>query len=230
MRRCANCGGPIPASMRRDAKSCSVRCRQAKKRFSDAVGLAERFASGVPLKLAYADPPYPGLSRRYYGDHPDYAGEVDHAQLIAQLTEFDGWALSTSARSLQAVLALCPPDVQIAAWHRGARHTASKRPVSAWEPVIYWGGRPDLSGADSATPGQRDGSATAQRRTDSLVYPAKPRLTDPNRVTGAKPAAFSRWVFDLLGATAGDQFTDLFPGSGAVGRAWETFTTVLHDA
>jgi hypothetical protein len=37
------------------------------------------------------------LSRRYYADHPDYAGEVDHAAQVDQLTGYDGWALSTSA-------------------------------------------------------------------------------------------------------------------------------------
>lgn len=29
-----------------------------------------------------------------------------------------------------------------------------------------------------------------------------------------------RWVFDLLGALPGDEFVDVFPGSGGVGRAW----------
>ncbi len=53
-----------------------------------------------PLRLAYADPPYPGRSARYYSAHPDYAGEVDHAALLAQLAEFYRWALSTSADAL----------------------------------------------------------------------------------------------------------------------------------
>jgi site-specific DNA-methyltransferase (adenine-specific) len=63
-----------------------------------------------PLKVAYADPPYPGQSKRHYGDHVDYAGEVDHADLIATLErDFpDGWALSTSVPALAGVLALCP--------------------------------------------------------------------------------------------------------------------------
>jgi hypothetical protein len=29
------------------------------------------------------------------------------------------------------------------------------------------------------------------------------------------------WVLALLGVRADDEFTDLFPGSGAVGRAYE---------
>ena len=78
-------------------------------------------ASGVtPFRLAYADPPYPGKAF-YYRDHADYGGEVDHAALIEQLAAYDGWALSTSAEALPAVLALCPPGVRVAAWVRGER-------------------------------------------------------------------------------------------------------------
>jgi hypothetical protein len=31
------------------------------------------------------------------------------------------------------------------------------------------------------------------------------------------------WVFDCLGAHEADELTDLFPGSGAVTRAWASF-------
>ena len=42
------------------------------------------------MRIAYADPPYPGCAHLYEG-HPDYAGEVDHADLCRRLeTEFDG--------------------------------------------------------------------------------------------------------------------------------------------
>jgi hypothetical protein len=44
--------------------------------------------------------------------------------------------------------------------------------------------------------------------------------TLPGRVVGAKPAAVCAWIFALLGAAPGDTLDDLFPGSGAVGRAW----------
>jgi hypothetical protein len=44
-------------------------------------------------------------------------------------------------------------------------------------------------------------------------------------VVRAKPAAVCRWIFGLLGAQAGDSLDDLFPGSGAVGRAWAVFTS-----
>ncbi|WP_067807557.1 hypothetical protein [Actinomadura formosensis] len=232
-RLCAWCDGPIPATMRRDSVCCSVRCRQARHRFNRTVGApATGTGGGVeygrPLRLAYADPPYPGNARLYRG-HPDYAGEVDHAALIARLTGYDGWALSTSAAALPAVLALCPPGVRVAAWHRGERPTVSRWPLNAWEPVIYSGGRP-------ADPSHVDGRVGA-RRVDSLVHGISPMTTLPGRVIGAKPAAFCRWVFDLLGAAPGDTLDDLFPGSGAVTRAWAAFTNppnpspeALHDA
>lgn len=83
----------------------------------------------------------------------------------------------------------------------------SYRPLNAWEPVIYHGGRAYPSPVDA-------------RRLDALAYVARARTTDRHRVVGAKPAAFCFWLFDLLGALPGDDFVDLFPGSGGVARAW----------
>ena len=129
-----------------------LRCRQARHGFLRAAGQAAPVAGGRPLRLAYADPPYPGKAWRYRG-HPDYAGEVDHAALIGRLAGYDGRALSTSAEALPGVLALCPPGVRVAAWHRGERPTASRWPLHAWEPVIYSGGR--RSSVTSAAPARR---------------------------------------------------------------------------
>lgn len=210
-RACVWCHRPIPRTARRDALCCSVRCRQARHRFGRSVGRSRSVAQGLPLRLAYADPPYPG-NARLYCNHPDYAGEVDLVALLAHLAAFDGWALSTSAASLPAVLALCPPGVRVAAWHRGERPTRHHRPLNAWEPVIYHGGR-ELD------------TDPAVRRTDSLVHGVSPMTTLHTRVVGAKPAVFCRWVFELIGALPGDAFEDLFPGSGAVTRAWAVFST-----
>jgi hypothetical protein len=207
-RLCAWCENPIPARAGCDAVCCSVRCRQARHRFLRAVGYAESVAPGHPLRLAYADPPYPGKARLYRG-HPDYRGEVDHAELIGRLAAYDGWALSTSAGAPPAVLALCPPGVRVAAWHRGERATRSRWPLHAWEPVIFHGGRQLVTGP---------------RRADSLVCGVGPLDTLPGRVIGAKPAAVCRWIFTLLGAGPGDILDDLFPGSGAVARAWAAYT------
>jgi hypothetical protein len=206
-RPCAWCSEPIPARARRDSVCCSKRCRQARHRFLRAAGYAES-VTGRPLRLAYADPPYPGKAW-LYREHPDYAGEVDHAALIASLAAYDGWALSTSAEALPAVLALCPAGVRVASWHRGERVTTSRWPLSAWEPVIYHGGR--------QLPAE-------SRRVDSIVCGIAPVTTLPGRVIGAKPPAVCRWIFDLLGAGPQDTLDDLFPGSGSVGRAWAAFT------
>jgi hypothetical protein len=86
---------------------CSVRCRQARHRFLRAAGYAES-VPGRPLRLPDADPPCPGKAY-IYRDDLDYAGEVDHAELVGRLAAYDGWALSTSAAALPSVLALCPP-------------------------------------------------------------------------------------------------------------------------
>jgi hypothetical protein len=201
--------------MRRDAKYCRQSCRQASHRFG-AECVARRRAT-EPLRLAYADPPYPGLARRYYRDHPDYAGEVDHDALLARLQAFDGWALSTSSRALPQILALCVArglPVRVAAWFRGVRPTASAWPLPAWEPVVYVGGRRLVS---------RDVAH------DALIRHARPRLTDPGRVVGAKPAAFCFWLFGLMGARPGDLLVDLFPGSGGVARAWHLYEASAVD-
>lgn len=161
------------------------------------------------MRLAYADPPYPGNARRYYGSHPDFAGEVDHAALLSRLASYDGWALSTSARALPAVLALCVAQgltVRVGAWMRGARPHATAHVVNAWEPVVFAGGRDTSDG----TP-------------DALIAVARARPTLPTSVVGMKPPAFIEWVFRLLGAQLGDELDDLFPGSGLVTRSWHLY-------
>jgi hypothetical protein len=234
-RICAWCHQSIPGRVRRDAVCCSKRCRQARHRFgrgvartagvapsggcdASRVARAEHDPStvGRVLRLAYADPPYPGKAWLYRG-HPDYAGEVDHTALIARLRGYDGWALSTSAAALPMVLAACPPGVRVAAWHRGERPTASRWPLNAWEPVIYHGGR--------AADASRLDTSLQTRRVDSLVHGVAAMTTLPGRVIGTKPAAFCGWIFSLLGAQPGDTFDDLYPGSGAVSRAWHAYTT-----
>ena len=222
-RVCAWCGGPIPERARRDAITCSKSCRQARNRHAHGARSVARRPGGerrvashgpdaAPLRFAYADPPYPGKAW-LYRDHPDYAGEVDHAALIARLAAYDGWALSTSAAALPAVLALCPPGVRVAAWVRGERPGRSRWPLNAWEPVIYAGGRQQVP---------RSGAA-GTRRVDALVHGVTPYTTLPGRVNGTKPAAFCRWVFELLGAAPGDTLDDLYPGSGTVTRAWAAY-------
>lgn len=194
---------------RKDAKTCSKRCRQSSWRFGQPN--RDVTPASEAMRFAYADPPYPGMAERWYSDHPDYAGEVAHDELIERLMRsgYDGWALSTSSKTLQLVLALCPDDVRIGAWTKPVPPGFTVRPRVAWEPVIFWGGRPL----------EDDG-----RSIVDWVYAVPPR-TYPGQITGIKPPDFSWWVFDSLGARPGDQLDDLFPGSGAVGRAWERYTS-----
>jgi len=166
------------------------------------------------VKFAYADPPYPGQAKRWYGKHPDFAGEVDHAELIGRLCRDypDGWALSTGMVMLQQVLAVCPDDVGIAIWHNTSSRPAGCRPwrwFYVWEAVIIRGGRtaPGVKNLLSA-PGP---SGFMARNLGMENFP------------GAKPPRFSRWVLSLLGATPDDTLDDLFPGSGAVTREFDAY-------
>lgn len=208
-RLCDWCRDPLSPTARRDAKTCSQSCRQARHRFRRHLVVATH--AEQPLRLAYGDPPYPGLARRYYGNEPDFGGEVDHAELLSRLQGFDGWALSTSTEALPMVLSLLAgvDGFRVAAWFRGPRSVRSARPLSAWEPVIYMPARRVVSSSPAV---------------DALVYGAKPRTTEPRRVVGQKPAAFAFWLFGLMGARRGDSLDDLFPGSGTIGRAWSVFS------
>jgi hypothetical protein len=215
-KRCEWCETVIPLGAHPRSKFCSKPCRQAAHRFHRRAERSRR--ASTAMTFGYADPPYPGKAH-YYEGHPDYAGEVDHELLVADLVAHypDGWALSTSAAALRDVLAVVPShvDVRVASWHRRWRpNPAALWPLSAWEPVIYAGGRPRRRDAKS------EGAAA---RLDALTCLSGPLLTDPARVIGQKPGEFAYWLFDLLGALPGDDLVDMFPGSGGIGRAWARF-------
>lgn len=167
------------------------------------------------MRIAYADPPYPGQAKRHYGDHPDYAGEVDHEALIHGLDAvYEGWALSTSNRALQEVLSYCPAGVRILSWAKPIAPPMSGHGVFGWEPVIVSWARPPAS----------DLRDTLTCSPEQYTFRPKPE----GYVTGAKPPAFCRWVFQWLGARPGDDFTDMFPGSRAVTDAWAQFDAQLE--
>jgi len=157
------------------------------------------------MRFAYADPPYPGMAH-LYKDHPDYGGEVDHKALIERLVrDFpDGWALSTGERSLQNVLAIAPAHVRVLAWCRPFPPPMGY-PSYNWEPVIQFGGR-KLYGE----------TAKSFVVVDHINRPGE-------SFVGKKPEGFCFWLFRCLGALPGDELVDLFPGSGAVGRAWDKY-------
>jgi hypothetical protein len=159
------------------------------------------------MKIAYADPPYLGCGRRYYNE-PEWDEVETHQALISKLIDGfpDGWALSLHSPSLQIILPMCPGDVRIAAWvkpYSGGAYP-NINPIYAWEPVIYRGGR---RGRDSQS-------------TVDWIAQSCPRSND---FIGQKPRKFSLWLFALLGLKPGDEFVDMFPGSGAVGAAWVEF-------
>lgn len=160
------------------------------------------------MRFAYADPPYPG-NAHYYRERI----EVDHVRLLEQLDGYpDGWALSTSSEALSDVLALCPSGIRVCAWVRSVRRTPSTRALSAWEPLIVFGGRPLRISSSS-------GRRVVQDLEDALVYRGHYRAF-PGALTGMKSPQFAEWMFRQLGAAPGDQLDDLFPGSGAVSEAW----------
>ena len=168
------------------------------------------------LRLAYADPPYFGSCQRYGHHHPDGRcwNDLDtHAALIERLAEYDGWALSLTTNSLRIMLPLCPDDVRVMAWIKKA--TIWKKyvnPCYAWEPVIVRRAR-KLDGPEAGA---------VKMWNDWLLTP---RLQAPDGFTGAKPLAFCRWLFAVMGAEAGDTLDDLFPGTGGVGRAWTEYSS-----
>jgi len=160
------------------------------------------------MRFAYADPPYPGQAAKHYKNHKDYGGEVDHKLLIEKLCGDypDGWALSTSSPALQSVLFLCPSDVRIMAWVKPfASFKPNVNPAYAWEPIIVRGGR--KRGRDLLT--VRDWISA--------------NITLKKGLCGVKPPAFNRWIFDIMGAVADDEFVDMFPGSGGFDRDWQEF-------
>ena len=158
------------------------------------------------MRFAYADPPYLGFARYY--DHPDaerWNGIEAHRELIEALgRDFpDGWALSSHSPSLRKILPLCPADCRVAAWVKPfCSFKPGVNPAYAWEPVIFRGGR--------------------KHRTKETVRDwCSVNVALRRGLVGAKPANFCFWVFRLLGAGPEDEFIDLFPGTGAVGVAWQ---------
>lgn len=198
MRRCRWCSKLLSST---PAIYCHRRCRQAAWRLRRRRCLEATAAA--PGRFAYADPPYPGTSAKYYADELSFAGEVDHRALIASLLEegYAGWALSTSARSLRDLLPLCPPDARVCAWVKPIGVPSVTAGLhNTWEPLIVVGGR-------RLRPGVRDWLR---------AMPARGWGDLPGR----KPIAFCAWLFDCLGLVPGDELVDLFPGTGAVARAW----------
>lgn len=162
------------------------------------------------MRIAYADPPYIGCAH-LYRDQPDYVGEVDHVALVARLdAEFDGWVLHAAATP-ESFSVLAPLVVSTGArwmaWVKGFAAFKRNVPVAyAWEPVIV---KPARKPVVSKRLVMRDW--------------VQESITLRRGLTGAKPEAVCHWAFEMVAARPEDDLVDLFPGTGAVARAWETW-------
>ena len=167
------------------------------------------------MRIAYADPPYPGCAKLYGGDGDPYegeVGEVDHAELLARMeADYDGWVLHTHVPGLRVVVPLLPADARICAWVKPFAAFKRNVPVAyAWEPVIV-------------KPARKPVVSDRMTYRDWISEP----ITLKRGLTGAKPEAVCRWAFELVGATHDDDLHDLFPGTGAVGEAWGAWRSQL---
>jgi hypothetical protein len=180
----------------------------------------------MAVRIGYADPPYPGQAAKHYKDHPDYAGEVDHVDLLRRLdADYDGWLLHTSSTTLGHVLD-CAHQYGIAgyrimAWFKP--FAAFKRNVSvayAWEPVLI---KPVRKPVVSGRLVMRD---WVEEPVDQAV---RCSITMRKGLSGAKPEKVCWWAFEMLGSQPDDELADLFPGTGAVTAAWETWCAQFRD-
>ena len=109
-------------------------------------------------------------------------------------------------KSLREILPLCPPDCRVMAWVKGfaSFKPGIKQAQFAWEPVIVRGGRPFVE--NHCVRDWIQESMTLQRG-----------------FRGAKPERVIFWLLSVLNAQPQDQLDDLFPGSGAVSAAFESW-------
>lgn len=160
------------------------------------------------MRFAYADPPYLGQAKRHYGNHKDYAGEVDHAELIDDLeSDYDGWALSMSMKSMPYIMKLLPDDILTLAWIKPIAPPMGDHRHYSWEPVALRALRRPVNYVKThlvCSPPQ-------------FTFRPKPET----HVIGEKPEEFCNWLFESAGLIPGeDELFDMYPGSGAVGAAW----------
>lgn len=153
------------------------------------------------MKVAYADPPYPGCAG-YYKEKT----EVDHAELIARMErDYDGWLLHTHVPALTTILPLCPKGARVMAWVKPFAAFKKNIPVAyAWEPVLVKAPRKPVVVGRAV---MRDWIAASSTLQKGLV--------------GAKPVDVCLWAFEVLGMEPDDELHDLYPGTGAVTDAWE---------
>jgi hypothetical protein len=179
---------------------------------------------GASMKLCIADPPYLGRAARWYGkegcgegygagkadEHPEaYLWDLPetHVDLVKNLEKnYDGYAIALTVHSLSTYLSVIDTDsrngIRVLSWVKPIAVPSGSRIATTWEPVIV------------KIPKERRGHGKGKSTKDHLV------VNPPqNGFIGAKPAAWTEWVLDVMGYQAGDEVTDLFNGSGAVADA-----------
>lgn len=160
------------------------------------------------MRIGYADPPYINCSH-LYKDHKDYAGEVDHEKLIRSLyQDYDGFILHASSVSLPLFSHLINMNnTRIMAWVKP--FAAFKKNVSvayAWEPVIVKPARKPVVSKRLIMRDWIDSSITMKKG-----------------LTGAKPEKVCHWAFEVVGAIPDDDLHDMYIGTGAVTKAWDSW-------
>ena len=162
------------------------------------------------LRVAYADPPYLGLAKKFYGhlhaEAADYDKPETHKRLIERLCdEYDCWMLSLQSPALKTILAMCPDDVRVLAWTKGfaSFKPGLKSAHYAWEPIIVRGGRP------------------REERLHCVRDWIQESMVIRGGFKGKKPERVCFWLFEVMNLKPEDEFHDLFLGSGAVTDAWQ---------
>jgi hypothetical protein len=187
---------------------------------------ARRFCAMPPAdtkkrsaSLGFADPPYEptrsgaSMLQRHYA-HDAHLGEVELAPLIRRLDdEYDGWAVCMHDDS---AVRLKEEDMPVGAflcsWVKPfAPFKMNVTLARTWEPVIIKPAR------------------WPSRKEPTVRNWVAASCTLKKGLAGAKPEAFTHWALSFMGASEGDTFSDLFPGTGACTRAWETFFDPAHD-
>jgi hypothetical protein len=170
-----------------------------------------------PMTFAYADPPYLGLGKKFYGDlHPEAAqwdSKEKHIDLLETLNRDypDGWALSCNPSDLSWLLPHAG-NVRVCAWVKTFHQIRPLCSVQySWEPVLLSGGR-----------------VIKNRKPMVRDWLACPRAMKKG-LKGAKPDLFNEWVLQILGWQVGDQVHDLFPGSNGLTQAIERLEAAAHE-
>jgi hypothetical protein len=162
------------------------------------------------VRVAYADPPYPGCAHLY----PEKI-EVDHVELVGRLlADFDGFILHTSSVAQRFVESLLPmkdgkngpvPDGwRTMPWVKPFAAFKKNVPVAyAWEPVIVKAVRKPVVRGRAV---MRDWIAASSTLKKCVI--------------GSKPLDVCLWAFEMAGLEPADELVDLYPAEGAVTAAW----------